>query len=58
MSKLPEGFSVDLSFPDEYSDFIAEVYYKDRLIFVISQEHGFQSAEIAFDRDVRGSLKK
>ena len=55
---LGSGFHVDLIFPDEYTDFIAEIYHKDRLVFVISQESGFENAEVEFSTDVRGSPEK
>lgn len=54
MAELPDGFRVDLLFPEEYADFIAEVYYKDRLVCVISQENGLEKAEVHFAEDVRG----
>ncbi|MGQ0541624.1 MAG: hypothetical protein ACT4O9_07225 [Blastocatellia bacterium] len=54
MKELAPGFHVDLLFPDDNSDFIAEVYYKVRLVFVISQENGLNDAEVDFDEDIRG----
>jgi len=58
MQERPPGFHVDLLFPDKYSDFIAEVYYEDRLVSVISQENGLNDAEIKFDSGVRGFPEK
>ena len=54
VENLDSGFQVELLFPDEYSEFIAEVYYKDRLVFVINQEKRLDKAEIEFAADVRG----
>lgn len=51
---ISQGFRVDLLFPDEYSDFIAEIYFKDRLVLVISQERDPSELEIEFGDDVRG----
>ena len=47
-AELPKDFRVDLLFPDEYSDFIAEVYYKDTFLLVISQEKGPDNPDIEF----------
>ncbi|PYS99338.1 MAG: hypothetical protein DMF63_12025 [Acidobacteria bacterium] len=54
MGELAPGFRVDLLFPDEYSNFVAEIYFKDRLVLLVSQDKGLDSAEVEFDRDVRG----
>ena len=58
MVELSDGFHVDLLFPEEYSDFIAQVYNKDRLVCVISQENGLEEAEVEFAEDVRGFPEK
>src|SRR5213592_353182 len=36
----PEGFDIVLMFPDEYSDFIAEITYKGHYIGTVIQERG------------------
>jgi hypothetical protein len=36
----PEGFDIVLMFPDEYSDFIAEIMYKGHYIGTVIQERG------------------
>jgi hypothetical protein len=56
--EMDPDFHIDLLFPDEYSDFIAETYYKDRLVFVISQEKGPDNLELEFGSDVRGFPEK
>ena len=53
MGELRPGFHVDILFPDKYSNFIAEVYFRDRLVLIISHEKGSDRAEVEFDRDVR-----
>jgi len=52
--ELPQDFHVDLLFPDNYSDFIAEVYFKDRLVLVINQEKGPNQLDVEFGLDIRG----
>ena len=47
-------FRVDLLFPDDYSDFVAEICYKDRLVLVIVQERGPDELDVEFASDVRG----
>ena len=58
MKELAPGFHIDLLFPDEYSDFVAEIYYKERLVIVISQENGLDNAEVEVASDVRGFPEK
>lgn len=55
---LEPGFRVDFLFPDEYSDFIAEIYYNERLVLIISQERGLDDADVEFDSDVRGTPER
>jgi len=52
--ELPQDFHIDLLFPDDHSDFIAEVYFKDRLVLVIDQEKGPNELEVEFSPDLRG----
>ena len=52
--ELHPGFHVDLLFPDEYSAFTAEIYFKDRLVFLTSHERGLDNAEVELAPDVRG----
>lgn len=47
--KLPNEFELDLLFPDEYSDFIAEICYRGQFICLISQEKGYDHLQIEFD---------
>ena len=49
MAIRTDGFTVDLLFPDEYSDFIAELYFREDFLGVIDQEKGFDNLEIEFD---------
>ena len=58
MQSFPSGFDIDLLFPEDYSDFIAEIYYQERLVFVISQESGPGRFDLEFDTDVRGRPPK
>jgi hypothetical protein len=46
---VPQGFQVDIGFPDEFSDFIAEIVYEGTFICLISQERGPDSPEIMFN---------
>jgi hypothetical protein len=50
MNEFTEGFRVDLLYPDEYSDFIAEIYFDNKFICLISQESGPESLEISFNK--------
>lgn len=43
-----EGFDIDIMFPDEYSDFIAEITYKKHYICTIVQERGPGQFDISF----------
>lgn len=54
MSERFPGFQVDILYPDEYVDFIAEIYFKERLVCIITQENGPDALEVEFDSDVRG----
>ena len=54
MGELAPGFRVDLLFPDKYSNFIAKIYFRDRLLLIVSQDKGLDNAEVEFDRNVRG----
>lgn len=59
MEKLQGEFRVDLLYPDEYNDFIAEIYYKDRFLCLISQENGFEDLEMeCFSTDVKFRLSE
>lgn len=49
MDQRNVGFRVDLLFPDEYSDFIAEIYFDGKFICTISQEQGFDNLDMEFD---------
>ncbi|HBR58850.1 MAG TPA: hypothetical protein DEA22_15485 [Blastocatellia bacterium] len=49
MGKLATGFNVDILYPDEYNDFIAEIYFEGNFICIISQEHGSQDLDIEFN---------
>jgi hypothetical protein len=44
----PDGFDIDLMFPDEYSDFIAEITYKLHYICTIEQERGPGQFDVSF----------
>jgi hypothetical protein len=46
-------FRVDLLFPSEYSDFIAEVYFRDEFVCLILQENGLALLELKFDEKSR-----
>jgi hypothetical protein len=47
---MTEDFRIDVLFPDEYQDFIAEIYFRQTFICLISQEHGFDNLEIEFNK--------
>lgn len=46
---VPQGFQVDIGFPDEFSDFIAEIGYEGTFICLISQERGPDKPDITFN---------
>ena len=56
MTNLRTGFRIDLLYPDEYKDFIAEIYYDDKFLCLISQENGVENREMEFDSDM-GQIK-
>lgn len=47
--KLPDDFEIDLLFPDDNTDFIAEICYQEQFVCLISQEQGFDHLEIEID---------
>ncbi|HEX8279706.1 MAG TPA: hypothetical protein VF540_13470 [Segetibacter sp.] len=46
MVELDENWRVVLLFPDEFNDFIAEIYYQDVFLCMISQESGYDQLDI------------
>jgi hypothetical protein len=51
MSDFLSGIRVDLLFPDDYSDFIAEIYFDNNFLCLVSQEKGLDNLEIEFGND-------
>lgn len=49
MSDFLFGVRVDLLFPDERSDFIAEIYFDNNLLCTVSQEKGLDNLEVEFE---------
>jgi hypothetical protein len=48
MTQISIGFRVDILYPDEYEDFIAEIYFEDNYICTISQDKGFEDLQMEF----------
>ena len=46
MSQVNPNFRVDILFPDEYQEMIAEVYFQDEFVCLITQEDGSESTDI------------
>jgi hypothetical protein len=48
MAELNKDFDLRISFdePNGYEDMVAEIYYKDQFLCVVSQEKGYQSLDI------------
>lgn len=46
MNDLGKDFRVDILFPDEFQDMIAEIYFQDKFLGLVSQEEGFNSIDI------------
>lgn len=47
--EVPQGFQVDIGFPDEFSHFVAEIGYEGTFICLISQERGPDNPDITFN---------
>jgi hypothetical protein len=46
MDELNSNWQLTLLFPDEFSDFIAEIYYQNEFVCLISQENGCNQLDI------------
>ena len=51
------GFHVDILFPDEYEDFIAEIYFNKSIVCILSQDTGHESIDIEFPSESRAYSK-
>lgn len=51
MSELNKAFRVDILFPDKFQDMIAEIYYQNEFICLVSQEKGFNFLDIEIVRN-------
>jgi hypothetical protein len=49
MSDFLSGIRVDLLFPDDCTDFIAEIYFDNNLLCTVSQEKGLNHLDIEFE---------
>ncbi len=43
---ISKRFRIDISSDLEYEDLVADVYFDDQIVFVVTQEHGFENMEI------------
>ena len=46
MNNLNKDFRVDILFPDQFQDMIAEVYFQDEFLCLISQDEGYDSIDL------------
>lgn len=46
MDELNKDFRVDILFPDEFQDMIAEIYFQGEFMCLLSQDEGFDSIDI------------
>ncbi|QQS40239.1 MAG: hypothetical protein IPM63_12845 [Acidobacteriota bacterium] len=52
------GFHVDLLFPDEYENFIAEIYFNKDIVCILSQDTGYESIDIEFPSEKLGLFQR
>jgi hypothetical protein len=58
MLDLNKNWRLVLLFPDEFTDFIAEIYYQDNFVCLISQENGYEKLDIEIHSNLIGDAWK
>lgn len=46
MGEINRDFRVDILFPNEFQDMIAEIYFRNEFLCLISQDEGYDSIDV------------